>query len=846
MRLQSLVFALLLSIVLAACSDNDTSVLDGQVSGDAGLDGAEPDITLVDAGAAPGPSFKQYCGSKPWYASRKPATVGKLSGKYWGFITGLGSGAPFSAWTLETVKVIPEHPFRVDKIRVAFAKGTGKARIRLMTTLGRSVPGPYPTITSEKHDLIKPVTVEIKDPDPKKWIEIDVSSEGVFLLPTQHYMIVYQHLAKEPHLAMEVVPEGEFPRSFLFVPTSKQTYGLSDGKQSFNYRMELSGSYFCSWDASKRWWSEDKSQAFSKETAYRLSLTDLDGDGNDDMIINGSKTVNGKSEAHPQAFLGDGKGGFTRASTDPFPDARAASLLVFGDLDNDGDRDAVAFTNVPADRDGDGVLVAGGAKVDCNDADKNVYPGATESVNGYDDDCDGVADDGKDTSDADGDGKSIAAGDCDDKRKDVYPGAPELLDGRDNDCDKKVDEEFTNRILLNDGKGNFVTKKGAGVEVLDPTSSAALGDGDGDGKLDVYWGNWLITYPLDAAVPDRYFTGKGDGTFIDAQKKAGLTLKLPYSVYGVTFTDYNNDGHQDIIVSNYHLFPNQLWQNKGDGTFVDVAAKLGVAQDDIAAPTYLQDKGMTGGHSYGVDFADVDNDGDMDYFFTNLSHPREQPWSDPSMFAVNQGAPGYTFKNKTKEYGFIYDEGDVNVAFGDFDNDMDQDVVIATVYPGHFSKVYRNDGKAGFVDVTYQTGALVHEAVAPIWVDADNDGDLDLLIAGRGTGARGVHLYKNGLKNGNGWVKLKLQGKTSNRDAVGARVRLTAGGVTQMMDVRGGEGHFNPQRPLVLHFGLGKATSVTSVKVRWVGGASETISGVSPGGKYTIVEGTGKAVLVKK
>ena len=826
-------------------------MLDGLVTADAGklLDGggdALPDIQLVDAGKAPGASFKRFCGGQLWYASRKPATAGKLSGKYWGDLSDLGSGISLPAWTLSTIKVIPKHPFKVDKIRVAFSRGTGKARIRLMTTLGRSVPGPYPDITSEKFDLIKPVTVEVKKADPQKWVEIDISQKGIFLLPTQHYMIVYQHLTQEPFVALEEIPTGEYSRSYLFLPTSKQTYGVAKDKTYFNYRMELSGSYFCVADAAQRWFSEDTTQAFAKETSYRLALADLDGDGNDDLVLNGARKVNGVSEAHPVAYLGDGKGGFTRAASDPFPDARAASMLVFGDLDNDGDRDAVAFSDVPTDRDGDGVWIAGGAKADCNDAEKTVYPGAPEVKNGRDDDCDGTADDGKDSSDADSDGKSIAAGDCDDTRKDVYPGAPELLDGRDNDCDGEVDEDFKNRVLINDGKGKFTTRKGSGVEVLDNTSSAALGDVNGDGNLDVYWGNWLVTYPQDAAVQDRYFQGQGNGSFTDAQKKAGLVLPTPFSVYGVTFHDHNDDGHQDIFVSNYHLFPNQLWQNQGDGSFVDVAAKLGVAEDKVAPPSYLQAKKMTGGHSYGVDFADVDNDGDMDYFITNLSHPREQPWSDPSMFAENSGAPSYSFTNKTTAAGFIYDEGDVNVAFGDFDNDMDQDVVIATVYPGHYSKLYRNDGKGKFIDVTYEAGTAVHEAVGAVWADVDNDGDLDLLLTGRGTGARGVHLFTNRIKNNNGWVKLQLQGKTSNRDAVGARVYLEAGGVKQQLDVRGGEGHYNTQRPLTLHFGLGQATTVSSVRVRWVGGTTETITGVQPGGKYQVVQGSGKAALLGK
>ncbi len=88
---------------------------------------------------------------------------------------------------------------------------------------------------------------------------------------------------------------------------------MAKDKKYFNFGMSLAGSYFCAWDTKKLWFADDTSQAITKENAYRLALVDLDNDGNDDVVINGTKTVNGKSEAHPQVFLGDGAG---RAETD--------------------------------------------------------------------------------------------------------------------------------------------------------------------------------------------------------------------------------------------------------------------------------------------------------------------------------------------------------------------------------------------------------------------------------------------------------------------------------------------------------------------------------------------------
>jgi hypothetical protein len=751
-----------------------------------------------------------------------PSTLGKLGGKYTGYLSGLEASKPFPAMTFETMKLVPEHPFQVQKIRVAFAKGEGPARIRLMHTFGRSYPGAFPNLKSESADLLPPQSLEVKSPDPETWIELDVSQHGVFLEPTQHYMLVYEHQGAVPNLALEEVVKGEFSRALLFVPTSVEAYGVPG-----NYRLELAGYHFCAWTESERWFGHQTKTPFADLSSAGVTVVDLNGDGHEDLVTAG-----------PKAFLGDGKGGFGATSFDPFQAAPGATLLAFADLDNDGDRDAFAGYYVSRDGDGDGYEVGGTGPIDCDDTDPKVHPGASEASDSKDNDCDRIADDGKSTADGDGDGKSIAEGDCDDTRKDVYPGAPELLDGRDNDCDKQTDEDFTHRILLNDGSGHFtVAPAQGGVAALEPTTVAAFGDGNADGKLDLYYGNWLVTYPYDPAVPDRYLEGMGDGTFVDAQAKAGLVLATPYSPYGVAWTDFNNDGLPDLYVSNYHMYPNQLWKNLGGGVFVDVAVKAGVAYDEVPGPNTK----LPGGHSYNAAFGDLDNDGDLDLFLCNLAHPRVQPWSDPSALLVSRGAPEWSFENRTQASGFSYDEGDVGAAFGDYDNDGDLDLAIASLYTGHYAKLYRNDGAKGFVDITYEAGVAVHDAVTVTWADVDEDGALDLLIADRDGVAPNVHLFLNRVgKKGGTYVALDLRGSTTNRDAAGARVMLRTGSTTRIREVPGGGG--NPQLPHTLHVGLGGAGTIDELTVRWVGGATETITGAEPGGRYRIVEGSGKAV----
>ena len=978
---------LLLAVVAMGCKGDDPA--DDDSAGD--------DDDVVQP-------FAEYCGDTYWEDDLTPATVGEKTGDYAGYY----SSQNIPEGTYLAQKVIPDHPFQVTGIRVAFAGSGGPVTVRLTTMLGHSYAAVGVPEDAPVGDLMDPVEVDVDDPDGDDWFEIDVADAEIFLTPNENYTIVVEQTSGGPYVAMEDIPEGELNLGLMLIPGEYYPFGTEG-----NFRMELVGNYYCNWD--ERWFAEDTGQPIAEVSSSRAGFTDIDSDGVDDLILH---------SGGPVAYLGDGAGGFVDPGFDPFPDATGAGLAVFGDVDNDGDVDAFAGFSVSADGDQDGVSIAEGdcndtdqnvgpnedelfangidddcdeiaddgtdtsdgdgdgysiadgdchdvnpainpgalemldngwdddcdgtvddgtdiedadgdtvavADGDCDDADPAVYPGATEVAangidddcdglvddgtdvadvdgdgvsvfagdcndanaaivpggleildngidddcdgqtddgtdmtdadgdgtpiawtdcddndpdirpsatdggdNGVDDDCDGQADSGTDMSDADGDGVSIAQGDCDDTRDNVYPGAPEAHDAMDNDCDQVADDDYVNRILLNDGTGLFSVVETSGVEALDQSTTGAFGDGNGDGNLDLYWGNWLRTYPYDRAEQDRYFEGNGDGTFVDRQEPAGLVLDTAYSVYGIGWIDYNDDGLQDIYVSNYHLYPNQLWENQGDGTFIDVAEDKGAAYDDI--PNGNSD--LTGGHSYGGDWGDIDNDGDMDAFVCNLAHPRDYPWADPSMMLVNNGAPDYTFDNRFADYGFVYDEGDENAAFADFDHDMDLDIYVASLYQTHFGRFYRNDGEDGFTDVTYQTGVHVHRSITPVWSDIDNDGDLDLVVAAA-AGTPYVHLFVNQLGQDSNWLQLRLEGTSGNREALGARVTLTAGGVTQMREVQGHYGSSYSHKSNVVHFGLADVGFIDELTIRWPGGSTETIGGLEINHRYDVVEGAG-------
>jgi hypothetical protein len=804
------------ALCVACTSSNDTPK-DPAATDDAGPVDSGPAFAVPE-------SLARFCvGRDP---KPTPATVSALSGKYTGVLKGPTATTTWKPSVQEVTKVIPPHPFLVRKLRVNFV-GNGVARLRLVKTFGRSYPGSYPSTNpaslpdlAQPVDLFEPIDLDVVDGKADAWIEVAVPE--TWLEPSQHYDIVYEHLAGEPFLALEEKGATDTDRSALFQPPKRDMFGVPG-----NYRMQLLGDEICAWNDSERAFASPQKTPFSELAVGWITFRDVNGDGHDDAIV-----VDGGAKL----FFGDGKGAFVAAGFDPFPDTPRVHSMTFGDLDNDGDQDAFVSVYVQPDGDGDGFTVETG---DCDDTKAEVHPGVPETKNGLDDDCDGKADDGTDTTDADGDGFSIARGDCDDTRKDVYPGAPELLDARDNDCNGKTDEIFVSKILLNDGKGHFTRAPNAAVEILAPSTTVAFGDGNLDGNLDVFAGSWLIHYPDFATAPARYYEGDGAGKFVDALAGAGLVVDPPRPAYGVMWGDWNDDGLPDIYVSNYNLRDNSLWKNVGSGKFVDVAAT--VAADHDATKT--TDPNYPGGHSFGSDLGDFDNDGDLDIFVPNISHPRTQPWADPSMLLVNQGAPSFKFENKRRDLGIIYDEGDVNSLWLDYDNDGDLDLLVAPTYPSHYTKLYRNDGKS-FVDVTYEAGIAVHMGGYAVASDVDEDGDLDLMITGVAPSAN-TNLFLNSIGNKNGWVFFDLRGTKSNRDGVGAKVVVTAGSITQTRELKGGGGGTPPHgNSHLLHFGLGAAKVLDKVTVRWAGGATETFTGVGANGRYRLVEGTGAATAL--
>jgi len=492
-------------------------------------------------------------------------------------------------------------------------------------------------------------------------------------------------------------------------------------------------------------------------------------------------------------------------------------------------------------------------------------------------------------------------------------------------------------------------------------SGLATFDYDGDGLIDIYFLNGSPLKGTEATAPpkNRLYRNLGEWNFVDATEAAGLG-DLGYGL-GVTVADYDQDGHQDLYVSNFG--PNALYRNNGDGTFANVTRITGVGgQQDTKVGA-------------GACFLDADSDGDLDLFVANYLHfwydehvPRtfrgfhiyRAPQSyrplpsvlyrnngdgtfadvtrsagvdtpgfgmgivcadfdrdgDTDVFVADDGMSNYLWQNdgggRFQEVGLIagvgYNfrgdaHGNMAVDCGDYDNDGRLDFYV-TSFQEQTAALYRNFGHGFFQDVTLGTGAGAGTAPHVTWgctfVDFDCDGDRDLFVAcghlldnveqfddstsyhahnillmntGRGNfvdvsaesgdgmmaklSSRGAAfddldndgdvdavilnsrreptILRNDSEHAHHWLLVDLAGIRSNRDGVGAQVKVVAGDLVLIDEVHSGRGyqsHYGTR----LHFGLGKRDRVNRVEVRWIGGGTDVVEDVGVDREIVIVE----------
>ncbi|MGM0452085.1 MAG: FG-GAP-like repeat-containing protein [Thermodesulfobacteriota bacterium] len=369
----------------------------------------------------------------------------------------------------------------------------------------------------------------------------------------------------------------------------------------------------------------------------------------------------------------------------------------------------------------------------------------------------------------------------------------------DGDLDIFVTCRNRNRLLENRGGQTFVDVTDTAFQHMPParTEAAAWGDLDGDGFLDIYVANYEKPGVMRAVgTPDRLYRNRGNGTFADISETASIRTDEAMCGRGVTWTDVDGDGQQDIVVANYRLDPNFLWHNRGGGRVTEEGGKFGVRGQMTAG--YF-------GHSIGPASGDLDNDGRFDLFVTNLAHPRYIEFSDQNMLLINQGPPDPHFKNRYSQSGIAFEETNADPAIADVDNDGDIDLYTTSTYSGRHSHLYLNDGAGRFTDGTWLSKTRVENGWGAAFADFNRDGFADLVVAGED----GVRLFAN-KTNANHWVQVAIEDRQCNRFGIGSRIEIRYDGRRQVREIHAGHGTGSQNAP-VAHFGLGNHTGPVTI-----------------------------------
>jgi hypothetical protein len=418
----------------------------------------------------------------------------------------------------------------------------------------------------------------------------------------------------------------------------------------------------------------------------------------------------------------------------------------------------------------------------------------------------------------------------------------------DNDgwTDLLVTSYGGNILYRNKGNGTFedVTQK-AGIQAAGRwNSGCTFVDYDNDGKLDIFVANYVDYRDATRYAPgsgpnckwkgmdvmcgpmglgkskNTLYHNNGDGIFTDVSVASGVTRAQGFYCLMPVTLDFNLDGWPDIYVA-CDSSPNILLKNNGKGAFTDVAAEAGAAYNEDGREQA----------SMGVAVADYNLDGYSDILVTNFSD------DTPTLYRNN--ADG-TFNDSTfaAKLGFNTQYLSWGVGLVDLDNDGRKDIFIASghVYPEvdqHPSGakyregrlVYRNLGDGTFADLSIRSGPGITAKKASRGVafeDLDGDGDLDIVVVNLNDLPS---LLRNDGAGKNKWLILRLEGSTSNRSAIGARVRVAAGGKIQTDEVRSASSYYS-SNGLRLHFGLGAATQADHIDVYWPSGKHQVFQDI--------------------
>jgi hypothetical protein len=423
----------------------------------------------------------------------------------------------------------------------------------------------------------------------------------------------------------------------------------------------------------------------------------------------------------------------------------------------------------------------------------------------------------------------------------------------DNDGDADLFVTGVNRDLLyrNRGDGTFedvTARAGLAPRLINGRHAwgvtAGWFDFDRDGHLDLFVSNYVVWDPEkepfcgDAdgrkyraychpkyyqGLPSQLFRNNGDGTFSDVSAATGIA-KVVSKGMGVAFADYDGDGDPDVLLANDTL-PNFLFRNDGNGRFSEVAFQAGVAVNDDGRAL----------SSMGADFRDIDNDGQPDVWVTALAN-------ETFPFYRNLGRGLFSDVTYPTRLGAatMQSAGWSNGVF-DLDNDGRKDLVAAcgdvqdntelfsSLKSRQTNLVLQNEGKAAFVACPFGTPAL-HRGAA--FADFDRDGRVDVAVSRIG---EVPVIYRNESGNGQHWLVLRLKGTRSNRDGLGAQVRVVTADGEQFNQSTTAVGFASSSSPLV-HFGLGGAAEAKLVEVRWPSGLVTRIESVKADGYLEVTE----------